>query len=71
MIRIEKFSGQHAERSVLKDVTEIVQQLLCSDMFDTELTHKSFSKMQTNLIRTLPEKSLKDWILSNFSKYTK
>ena len=64
-------SGKHTEKSALKDLHQIVEQLVELDVFDDgSRTHKSFVKLKTNLIRTLPERDLKDWILNNFSKHT-
>ena len=69
--RVASISGKHTEKSALKDLHQIVEQLVESDVFDDgSRTHKSFVKLKTNLIRTLPERDLKDWILNNFSKHT-
>ena len=68
---VASISGKHAEKSALKDLHQIVEQLVESDVLDDgSRTHKSFVKLKTNLIRTLPERDLKDWILNNFSKHT-
>ena len=63
-------SGKHSKPSHLKDLHEIVQQLLEADLFNSSRAHASFSKFKPNLIRTLSEKELKDWIVNNLSKYT-
>lgn len=63
-------SGKHSERSMEKDLQEIVKQLVVANIFDTSRAHKSFSKLKPNLIRKVLQKDLKEWIIGNFSKYT-
>lgn len=63
-------SGKHPEVSMTKDLQVIVQQLMSAGIFEKSRTHKSFQKLKPNLIRRLPEKDFKDWILNNFTKYT-
>ncbi len=56
-------SGKHSKPSHLKDLHEIVKQLLEADVLDTTQVHKSFSNLQPNLIRRLSQNNLKDWII--------
>lgn len=54
-------SVKHSKPSHLKDLHEIVQQLLEASVFNTSQSH---------LKPNLSEKDLKDWIVDNISKYT-
>lgn len=67
---VASVSGKRSEASMEKDVQEIVTLLSSEDVFCTSRSHKSFPKLKSNLIRKLEEKSVRDWILGNFSKYT-
>lgn len=62
-------SGKHSKKSMLKDLHKVIEQLLTTNVFDTSQSHKSFSKIKPNLIRTLSEKQLKEWIVDNVSGY--
>ena len=61
--------GDHSEKSYMKDLHQIIDQLCKSNVLNT-CTHKSFSKLKPNLIRTLSETELKGWILDNVCNYT-
>ena len=63
-------SGKHSKKSMLKDLHAIIEQLLEVNIFDTSSTHKSFSKLKPNLIKSLSQKDLKDWMIENLSNYT-
>lgn len=63
-------SGKHSEKKKdLVDIDEIVMLLLKSNVLDLSSKEKfaSFPKLETNLIRTLKEKELKDWMIEKFS----
>ncbi len=61
----------NAEKSVVKDLHLIVEQLMESDVFKNgSCTHKSFSNLKPNIIRSLLQTDLKKWIICNFSKHT-
>ena len=67
---VASISGKHAEESELKDLYQIVDQLMESEVFDGGLqNHKSFLNLKANITRILPEKDLKNWIINNFSKH--
>lgn len=66
---VAALSGKHSKPSLLKDLHEVVQQLLEADIFDTSRAHKSFSNLKPNLIRKLSQKDLKDWIIDKLSMY--
>ena len=67
---VASISGKHAEESELKDLYQIVNQLMESEVFDGGLrNHKSFLNLKANITRTLPEKDLKKWFINNFSKH--
>ena len=58
---VASISGKHAEKSELKDLYQIVDQLMESEVFDDGLqNHKSFLNLKANITRTLPEKDLKN-----------
>ena len=61
---VPSVSDKRSEKSMVQDLQEIVKQLMESDVFDNARTHKTFSKLKTNLIRTLSERDVKDWILN-------
>ncbi len=51
---VSLISGKQAEKSVVKDLHLIVEQLMESDVFDNgSRTHKSFSNLKPNIIRSL------------------
>ncbi len=50
---VSLISGKHAEKSVVKDLHLIVEQLMESDVFENgSHTHKSFSNLKPNIIRS-------------------
>ena len=59
-------SGKHSDKA---DLEAIVNQLMESSVFDPSTTskHRSFSTIKANLIRTLEEKAVKDWMTERFS----
>lgn len=65
-------SGKHSDKAKRADLDSIVKQLLESSVFDSSLTkkHNSFSTMKTNLIRTVEEQYVKDWMVERFSILT-
>ena len=59
--------AKHAEKSELKDLYQIVDQLMESEVIDGALrNHKSFLKLKANITRILPEMDLKKRIINNF-----
>lgn len=62
-------SGKHSKKSMEKDVKVVIEQLMESKVFNPSIlqSHKSFSTLKTNLIRTLDEMSLKEWMIERFS----
>ena len=64
-LNVKKPSGKHSDKNVLKDVAKITTQLLECDVFmkSTTKTHLSFLHMKRNLIKTLQEQPLKDWMV--------
>ena len=62
-------SGKHSRKSMEKDIALITQQLMECDVFDpeTKATHNSFLHLKTNLIKTLDESALKEWMVERFS----
>ena len=65
-------SGKHSDKVKRADLNSIVKQLLESSVFDSSLTkkHISFSTLRTNLIRTIEEQYVKDWMVERFSILT-
>ena len=61
-------SGKHSNKMKRRDLEAIVKQLLESAVFDkSHKKHKSFLTMKTNLIRTLKEKEVKEWMIERFT----
>lgn len=62
-------SGKHSDSDEKKDLTKIVTQLLESDIFNPAITttHHSFIHLKKNLIKTLDETKLKDWMVERFA----
>lgn len=65
---IDPDSGTHAAASAKKDLMKIVKQLCTSRVFEIApgRKHKSFRTLKTNLIRTIKEDELKEWILDHY-----
>ena len=62
-------SGAHTARSSEKDLNKIIKELAKARMFTTipKRKHKSFSNLQTNLIRSLSEIDFKEWMLDHYA----
>lgn len=62
-------SGKHSHKSMCKDLNKIVEQLQECKTFNihTKTTHMSFSNLKKNILRTLDEKELKEWMIQRFS----
>lgn len=62
-------SGKHPKKSMSRDISIVTQQLMETDVFNpqTNNVHISFRTLKTNLIKTLDEKSLKEWMAERFS----
>ena len=62
-------SGAHSKKSSEKDLNKVISQLVKSKVFDIVpgRKHKSFSNINTNCIRTLPEQGLKDWMIQHYA----
>ena len=62
-------SGAHSTRSNKPDLKKVINELVKSEVFSIKpgRKHKSFSNLQTNYIRSLPEKSLKDWMIDHYA----
>lgn len=65
-------SGEHSEKAKYKDIDTITMLLLESGVLDlsSEKKFESFSTLKTNLIRTLKENDLKQWMIEKFSDLT-
>jgi L1 cell adhesion molecule like protein len=68
--KVPETSGKHADVSFTGDIEKVVEQLVECDTFNpsTCSTHASFSHLRTNLITTLDEDKVKDWMAEQFSK---
>ena len=62
-------SGKHSDPKTAKDLKRITTQLLECAIFNpqTQDIHSSFPHLKKNLIRTLEEQQLKDWMAERFS----
>ena len=61
--------GKHSDADEKKDLAKIVSQLLENDIFNPAITttHRSFIHLKKNLIKTLDETQLKDWMIERFA----
>ena len=68
-IGISPRSSKHSTKGMEKDVFVITDQLRKCDVFNpgSKLRHKSFNHLKTNIIKTLDETSLKEWMVDRFS----
>lgn len=67
-VGIKPPSGKHSKAETSKDLEKVVNQLMECDVFVyTTKAHSSFSQLKTNLIKTLEEDKLKDWMVERFS----
>lgn len=53
-------SGSHNKKSTVKDLHQVIKQLLREKIFDASCP--SYSKLKQNLIQRLSKKDLKAWI---------
>lgn len=62
-------SGKHSDSKVMNDIKCVTEKLLDCDIFNpqTKQSHHSFLHLKKNLIRTLNEDKLKDWMVERFS----
>lgn len=62
-------SGSHSKKSSAKDLKKIVKLLQQQQVFRQTRgrRHKSFKTLKTNLIRTIDEDKLKEWIMEHFA----
>ena len=60
----------HAKKSSAKDLKKIVKLLQQQKVFRKTRgrKHKSFNKLKTNLIRTIKEDKLKEWMMEHFAR---
>ena len=60
--------GTHAVASAKKDLMKILKQLRTSRVFMMMpgRKHKSFRTLKTNLIKTIKQDELKEWILDHY-----
>lgn len=63
--------NKHAKKSMDKDIEIIVGQLMECEVFNskTQSSHSSFRQLKTNLIKTLNEKVLKEWMVERFAQH--
>lgn len=66
---VTKVSGYHTKRSALSDLRKVVSELTRSKVFDTidNRKHASFPNIATNVIHSMDEKDLKEWMCDRFS----
>ena len=62
--------GTRNKKSFFNDLHKVIRLLLGSNIFDTSTSHNSFLKSKPNVIKTLSQKDLKEWITDNTCKYT-
>ena len=62
-------SGSHSEKSNAKDLKKIINILHQQQVFQQKdgRKHKSFTKLKTNLIRSIKEDELKDWMIEHYA----
>ena len=68
-LHVPTTSGSHSTRSSTKDLKEIVSILQKQQVFQKiqGRKHKSFKNLKTNLIKTIDEHNLKEWMTEHFA----
>lgn len=68
-VGISSISGKHSEKSQLRDLKTVTQQLIECDPFKygTLKSLRSFPHLQRNVFKTLKEKEVKEWMVDRFS----
>ena len=63
-------SGKHSDQAVLMDLNIIIQQLQECDTINwqSKTQFASFITLQKNVVQTLDEKKVKEWMIVHFSK---
>ena len=63
-------SGKHSDQAVLMDLNIIIQQLQECDTFNwqSKTQFASFITLKKNVVQTLDEKKVKEWMIVHFSK---
>ena len=71
-LEVSKDSGKHTKNSNQKDLHTVIRQLCEADVFNkaNKNINKSFSNLTPNLIRSLDEKVMRDWLAEKFSLST-
>ena len=64
-------SGAHTNKSSVKDMSKILEELLKMDVFKKEpgRKHNSFQNLKPNLIKTLDEGQLNEWMYQHSTKH--
>ena len=67
---VATISNAHTARSMVKDLNIVIKELQELQAFKpmSNKVHRSFKSLSTNLIRTLNEKTLKEWMVKNMAK---
>lgn len=67
---VTSVSDAHTARSMVKDLNIVIEELQEIQAFKltSDKVHRSFKSLSTNLIRTLDEKTLKEWMVKNMTK---
>ena len=62
-------SGKQRKKTMEKDIDIILKQLIECDVFNssTQSSHKSFCNLKVNMIQTLDETPLKEWMVEHFA----
>ncbi len=69
-LQVNKPSRKHSKKTVAKDVEKITSQLLdCGTFIKSTKTHLSFLHLKRNLIKTMPENNIKDWMVIRLSSF--
>ena len=67
---VATISNAHTASSMVKDLNIVIKELQELQAFKpmSDKVHRSFKSLSTNLIRTLDEKTLKEWMVKNMAK---
>ncbi len=67
---VTNISQAHTARNIKKDLNIVVRKLQEIQAFNrtSNKIHSTFKNLTTNIIRTIDEKALKEWMINNMAK---
>ena len=67
---VASVSRTHNKKPFFNNLHQVIRKLLGANICNTSTSHNSFSKLKPNVIKTLSQKDLKEWVTDIISKYT-